>query len=168
MPLKLNINVNKKLGLPDYSSIGAGCGLELELDQSLLVSDPAGLQARVQQAYAACRQAVEDELARHHETAAALPEVATPVRGATTTAPPAPPRNGNGHQASTKQLDYVRQLAGQIDGLGVRKLDALAQRMFGKPVAGLTTLDASGLIDCLKSIKAGEIKLDDVLNSIAT
>ena len=64
MPLKLHVSINKKIGLPEYSSAGAACGIELELDQSLLMADPDGLQARVRQAYAACSQAVNEELER--------------------------------------------------------------------------------------------------------
>ena len=32
MPMKLNVGVSRKVGLPDYGSVGASCNLELELD----------------------------------------------------------------------------------------------------------------------------------------
>jgi hypothetical protein len=63
MPLKLNVGVSKKLGLPAYSSVGASCNVEVELDSSML-HDPEGFYAQVRVAYAACRQAVNDELVR--------------------------------------------------------------------------------------------------------
>ena len=162
MPLKLHVSVNKKIGLPEYRSAGAACGIELELDQSLLAVDPDGLQSRVRQAYAACSQAVNEELERQKVGTSHGNDTPTATESRRTA------HQTNGHGASEKQLSYARQLAGQIDGLGVRKLETLAQKMFGKPVAGLTSLDASGLIDVLKDLKSGKIALASALIGAAS
>ena len=61
--LKLNVGTNRKIGQPDYGSAGASCNLEVELDTALF-HDLDGLHHVVQRAYAACNQAVNDELAR--------------------------------------------------------------------------------------------------------
>jgi hypothetical protein len=61
--MKLNVGVSKKLGLPAYSSVGASCNVEVELDPDSL-ADPAGFRARVGAAFGAARRAVDDELAR--------------------------------------------------------------------------------------------------------
>ena len=63
MPLKLNVGVSKKVGLPEYSSVGATCNLEVELDLGTL-DDLEGFHERARDAYVACHQAVNDELAR--------------------------------------------------------------------------------------------------------
>jgi hypothetical protein len=170
MPLKLNVGLSKKIGLPDYGSLGASCHVEVELDGFLLQHDVDTFHRHVKNADVACAQAVNDELARertgdqatHQETVAA--EVP----------PPHSPPNGNGssgnngHHASQKQLDYINQLARQIKGLGVRRLDTLSERMFAKPLAGLTSFDASALIDQLKAFKAGDISIDDILKNGAS
>jgi hypothetical protein len=166
MPLRLNIGLTKKVGQPDYGSVGASCHLEIELDQTLIVSDPDGFQERVRRTFTVCRQAVEDELSRHHSAGAgngsAEPSQAT--RAATGSNGNGARRNGNGHRASQKQLGYVHQLAGQLQGMDVRRLEALTNKMYGKPLADLSSLDASGLIDMLKSIKSGAVTLGDALN----
>ena len=46
MSLRLNVGVSKKLGLPAYSSIGASCNLDLELENGIL-RDPAGFRDQV-------------------------------------------------------------------------------------------------------------------------
>src|SRR5436309_11108475 len=64
MPLTLNVGVSRKMGLPDYGSIGASCNLEMELDAGLLERDLDGFHARIRGAYVAAHQAVHDEMAR--------------------------------------------------------------------------------------------------------
>ena len=123
MPLKLNVGLSKKLGLPDYGSLGASCHVEVELDAALLQHDLEAFHRHVKNAFTACRQAVGDELARH-QSAKAEDSTQSPTVPDT----PAPAAtNGNGHRngtngggASQKQLNYANQLAGQINGLGVR------------------------------------------------
>jgi len=184
MPLRLNIGLSKKLGLPDYGSLGASCNVDIELDAALLQTDPEAFQRHARNAYDACRRAVQEELARHQAAPTAAPTNHPPATAASVGGNGNGNGNGhsgngnnghtngngrgNGHPASEKQLTYVRQLAGHIKGLGVRRLDALANKMFAKPVAGLSSLDASGLIDALKGIKAGEIDLDAVLGGTTT
>jgi len=189
MPLTLNVGISRKLGLPDFGSVGATCNVSVELDAALLTRDPDAFQRHVRNAYAACSQAVTDELARQTtpgmaalsgngvHTAAAAPN--GNGNGAAQAAPAnAAAGNGNGngngtsgngngngsHAASQKQMGYVNQLARQIRGLGVRKLDSLTGKMFGKPLAGLSSLDASSLIDTLKAIKDGSVSLEAALN----
>jgi len=65
MPLKLNVGVSKKMGLPNYSSLGASCHVECELETALLEHDRDRFHEQVQRVYMACRQAVQDELAHH-------------------------------------------------------------------------------------------------------
>lgn len=65
MALKLSVGLCKKAGLPDYGSVGATCQVEFEVERSLLYGDGAAFQQCVTQAYTACRQAIEAELARH-------------------------------------------------------------------------------------------------------
>ena len=64
MPMKLSVGVTKKVGLPEYSSVGASCSVEVELDPNLLQNDLDGFHERVRTAYVACQQAVLEELTR--------------------------------------------------------------------------------------------------------
>ena len=161
MPLTCNIGLSKKIGLPDYCSLGASCSVQFELDATLLRTDLDAFQRSVHNAYVACAQAVNDELTRHKQS----------DNGSQTSSQAAEPTNGNatnGNQASQKQRDYIDQLARQVRGLGVRRLDALASKMFGKPLASLSSLEASGVIDTLKGVKDGSINLDEALSGATT
>jgi hypothetical protein len=119
---------------------------------------------------------VHDELARHNgeqvvpESHADTNPAADPVADRVSATPPAQ-SNGNGSEgrpATDKQIDYVHQLSDQVRGLGIRRLESLAQKLFDKPVTGLQSFEASVLIDTLKQIKAGSIDLQDALSGVAT
>jgi hypothetical protein len=168
MPLKLNVGLCKKIGQPDYGSLGASCYIEVELDGGLLAGDPDAFQRQATNAFAACRHAVNDELARHGANEA----VSSASHNGQPAAQPAANgrangNSGNGTRASEKQLQYARQLAGQIRGLGLLRLEGLAQKMFNRPLVELSTFDASGLIDTLKEIKAGKIDVEAAVNGVA-
>jgi hypothetical protein len=64
MPLILNVGLAKELRQPDGGSVGASCNVRVELDAALWTGDPDAFHRRVRNAYAACRQAVNRELAR--------------------------------------------------------------------------------------------------------
>jgi hypothetical protein len=177
MPLKLDVGLSKKIGMPHYGSIGASCHVEVELESSLL-PDPDAFQERTKRAFNACRQAVNDELARHKPSGdgRGVQRPAAPSAGNSFDAA-AQTGNGTGtnvagkgspqHRVSTKQLDFAQTLAGEIRGLEANGLERLAQKLYGKPLNGLSSLDASGLIATLKSIKAGDIDVDVALNGAA-
>jgi hypothetical protein len=178
MPMKLNVGVCRKIGQPDYGSLGASCDVQLELSDALIFDDPNAFQQRVRQAYAACERAVDEQLGMSQQPNGSGNGHAQGQRPESTAQHNGNGNgngsNGNGHSgngartASEKQLTDARQLSGQNKGLGIRKLETLAQTMFGKPLAGLTSLDASGLIDCLKDIKDGAIDLQAALNGATT
>ena len=187
MPLTLNVGISKKLGLPDYGSIGAICNVTVELDAALLTQDLDGFHRHIRNAYAACAQAVNDELARHKpstDTSSKVHSNRVSNHGDTNGnghrndngrpngngSHSAVNTNGNGngngrHRASEKQMNFVNQLARSIRGLGVRRQESLTGKMFGKPVADLTSLDASSLIDTLKAVKEGRVSLDAALSN---
>ena len=183
MPTTINVGLSKKLGLPDFGSVGATCNVTFEADHNLLDRDLEGFQQRVKNAFAACRDAVQNQLAREINASAgndhggAMPEPTKAANGAngnngndagaSNNYANGNGSNGNGHGASEKQLAFARQLAKAIQGLGIRRLETLAQRIFGKPLAAMTSLDASGLIDTLKSVKDGKIDLNSIVSRAA-
>ena len=157
--LRLNVGTNRKIGQPDYGSAGASCNLELELDTGLF-QDLEGLQQVVKRAYAACNQAVNDELARlaHREANQpnAQPQEVIEVRtsptitGATVNRLPVAQfaNQPSPRPATTSQVRALRAICAR------RKIDlvGLLRERFGLTTADeLGIRQASALIDELKS-----------------
>ena len=65
MSIKINAGLSKKIGLPDYGSLGATCNVEFELDGGYDNGSSDRFQHAIQRAYAACREAVEAEIRRN-------------------------------------------------------------------------------------------------------
>ena len=141
MPLKVSVGLSKKIGLPDYGSLGASCHVEVELDQSLLASDLDGFHSKVKQAFVACRQAVQDELSRHQD--------AQPAAGQ---------HNGNGHTNGQRRTQVRKATSSQVRALEAishkLQLDLakwLQQRYGLRLASDLTITQASESIDALKA-----------------
>lgn len=97
MPLKVNVGLSKKVGLPHYSSVGASCHVEYEAEASLLHTDLDGFHRQVKNAFIACKQAVQDELHRHQ----AAEQAAQTIPGAQNGNGQPPGPNGNSHDAGS-------------------------------------------------------------------
>ena len=160
-------------GLPSPADL-AETAARFEM-KALALTDRISLSGGIE-FYLACQQAVDDQLAREQQVEpSASPsqtrQAAPPAENMASQNGNGSNRSGNGasngHQASEKQMTYIQQLSRQIRGLGVRRLEALASRLFSKPLATLTSFEASSLIDTLKAIKAGEVDLETALNGAA-
>lgn len=188
MPIRLNVGVSKKLGLPRYSSVGVSCALEVELSSTLLDQGSDAFHERVNYIYRACREAVEEELARQQALVADVSGEAScrggveeesihgrlqdKRHGQADDGPSGHGRgsSGNGNDrgpqpllATAQQLEYAHDLAAQIDGLTEGDLETLSQQVCGRPLTELSRRDASMLIGTLLEILDGEIALDILL-----
>ena len=177
MPLKVNIGLSKKMGLPNYGSAGASCSVEFELDSGQLVQDLEGFHRHIRHAYVACRQAVQEELSRQlnpdpqvGEAEEEMPVAADTSGGAPNSSTTTPATLGLVHAsplASQRQLNYIHHLAHGLAGLTPRRLEILSATACGKRLAHLTSADASNLIDTLKQIQAGEKDLSGVPQEVS-
>jgi hypothetical protein len=167
MPVTINVGFSEKLGQPDFGSIGASCHIECQVDAPLL-DNPDLFRAKARELYAACSTAAKEELARQRASAAALQRDRSPKpsNGAPPDANGKRTQNGSSasHRASKRQLDFLEQLARQTPQVGVRRLESLAQRICQKPIAELSSFDASSLIDTLKAIKEERLDVEATLS----
>jgi hypothetical protein len=168
MPTKLTVGTSKKLGLPAYSSVGASCQMELELDARLIDRDPAVVHEEIRQAYRICRAAVEEELqsyaprANGEDHAGPDGPNAHPGNGTCRTLP-----RRNGHAvvpASARQVEFLRILAARTPGVSPAVLELLCTKLHGTALAELSARNASALIETLQEIQAGQLALEHLLD----
>jgi hypothetical protein len=166
MPIKLNVSVSKKVGQPDFGSLGASCSVEVELPHNIVFDDLEAFHRHARNVYVAATQAVNDELARHAGNAGAS-------NGNGNTAGnghAAPSGNGhtngrtngcangngkaksNGRKATESQLRAIRAIANR---LGLDLASTLEERFGIDHPEDLAIGQASELIDSLKAETSG-------------
>ena len=62
MGMKISVGLQKKVGQPNYGSLGASCHVEFEIDSAMPESNLGSFHDKVSGAYLACRQAVNAQL----------------------------------------------------------------------------------------------------------
>ena len=148
MPLTLNVGLSKKVGLPDYGSLGVSCNVQVELDSTLLQGDLSTFHDKVKRAYLACHQAVSDELGRQQQAAPASGPSAASAHS--NGSPGHGPSNGqprNGRKATASQVRAIEAIASR-QRLDLPRL--LLQQYSTDDLGTLTIGQASDLIDQLK------------------
>lgn len=159
MPVKVNIGLSKKIGLPDYGSLGASANLELELDSGA-VGDPDRFRQQIRHLFGLAKASVEEELNRQQPNGARNGELSNYEPNASM----AGKRNGRdatddhqaqrrltGRAATQSQIRAIKAIAAR------RRLDLGPQlELFGvHAVDDLGVQQASELIDQLKGGSVG-------------
>ena len=139
MPVKVNIGLSKKVGLPDYGSLGASAHVEFELDGGYDNGSTESFQGAVRRAYLACRQAVEREIADNKQSQASV----TPQNES--------PRASTARPATVGQVRAIHAIAGHNR---VSLDDLLLSKYRVQRPEELGVKEASSLIDYLKSSNA--------------
>ena len=163
MTIKINIGVNKKVGLPEYGSAGGHCNIEIEADNSILDHAEQFLQ-RVRDAYEMARLSVEEELSHHRQSNDRPGNATSPSRSSGQPDKEPAPRQeyrsnpnsgGSSFTASPKQQQFIAGLMKGVKGLDWRTLDRYCDGKFGKVCSQLSSKEASALIEDLKTAKSG-------------
>jgi hypothetical protein len=156
MTIKINVGVNKKIGLPDYGSAGSHCNIEIEADNSVL-NDVEQFLQRVKGAYEVARHSVESELAHHrtHQSRQSSVESAQKQEYRNDNSYSTNNSSTGNYIASAKQQQFIASLVKVIKGLDWRTLDKYCNAKFGKSISQISPKQASELIDDLKAAKDG-------------
>ena len=146
MAAKLSVGLQKKLGLPGYSSIGASCHVEFEVETSLMESNLDGFHQKVHSAYSACQQAINEQLARYQS---APPNLNDPSRTQLNGQNNPNPQQVR-QESSRATRNQIRSIFAIARSQGLDPLQIVRTRFNLDLPEDLTIREASSLIDELK------------------
>ena len=146
MAAKLSVGLQKKLGLPGYSSIGASCHVEFEVETSLMESNLEGFHKKVHSAYTACHQAINEQLARYQSTPPNHNDPSRPQLNGQTNPNPQQVRQ----ESSRATRNQIRSIFAIARNQGLDPLQIVRTRFNLDLAEDLTIREASSLIDELK------------------
>ena len=146
MAAKLSVGLQKKLGLPGYSSIGASCHVEFEVETSLMESNLDGFHQKVHSVYSACQQAINEQLARYQSKSPNFNDPSRPQLNVQI--------NPNAQQvrqeSSRATRNQIRSIFAIARNQGLDPLQIVRTRFNLHLPEDLTIREASSLIDELK------------------
>lgn len=151
MPVKIHVGLSKKIGQQNFGSLGASCHIEFELDSGFDNGSTERFQDATRRAYAACRQAVESQIAMNGKTEnrqrVGLQHIAEPVNRIVNRVEAPAQQSRESRMATPAQLRAIRAIVkhNRIDLDG-----AMASCCSVRSLNQLTIRSASKLIDHLK------------------
>ena len=144
MPLKLNIGLSKKIGQPDYGSLGASVHVELELDSGV-IGEPDRLKQQIRHLFGLAKSSIDEELNGERQVSQNGHGPAANGNGGHGHASRHP---ANGRVATNSQVRAIRAITSRR-GLDLEQL--LGSRFRLQRPEDLSLADASALIDELKT-----------------
>ncbi len=145
MSSKITVGLNRKVGQPNYGSLGASCHIDLEVDTQSVLSGGQEMIDRIRRSFELCNAEVERELTRQSQPTAAAAQQHHQAPPAAK--PEAPASSSSPRPATPAQLRAIHAIAAK----GKLKLaDHLTDFGVAAP-DGLDLRQASQLIDRLKS-----------------
>jgi len=150
--IRINVGLSKKIGQPDYGSLGASCHVEFDLDCGFDNGSTERFEEATRRAYAACSRTIDAQLvingATQNEQRAGLQHVAEPVnRIVNRVEQSAKP----GRSATAAQVRAIHAIANRNKA----DLTGLLKQFNAHSPDRLSIGHASRLIDLLKNGREG-------------
>ena len=159
MAFKINVGLSRKIGQPNFGSLGASCHIDLEIDPQTVGHGQDAIQSQILGAFAIYKQAVDTELAKCDQVhardhwlnaesfinqSASSPDD-RPIRSQTPT--PSQSQQKPSRPATPAQIKAIHAIAGKA---GIEVASELGRRFGIRSPQQLSIGQASEMIDHLK------------------